>query len=258
MAHITENDYKKLAEAVSDDLLTNKVAMNTSISKLASSMDMSQEQTRRLCEASNNTAFNKMFQSKDKTASDRLIDFDVADADVVLGNAIKEASAVPAEDGLVYLSEYRTLLADDGEEESLTKTAFELRPDSKPKTEQDRRTVRKTLDHMRHEKLATAYMYDDALHAIKNQFKRLYRDTDFATFEKKAAAIHGPASVKPLSDLRVQMRLPAVTYDFAQLQKTAGYIDDSKIEFKLFADAVTHADKIANITQGIAKLEPLV
>lgn len=257
MAHITENDYKKLAEAVSHDLLTNKVAMNTSISKLASSMDMSQEQTRRLCEASNNTAFNKMFQSKDKTAADRLIDFDVADADVVLGHAIKEASAVPSAEGVVYLSEYRTLRADD-DEESLTKTAFELRPDTKPKTEQDRRTVRKTLDHMRHEKIATAYMYDDALSSIKNQFKRLYRDTDFATFEKKAAAIHGPASIKPLSDLRVQMRLPAVTYDFAQLQKTAGYIDDSKIEFKLFADAVTHADKIANITQGIAKLEPLV
>lgn len=256
MAHITENDYKKLAEAVSDDLLTNKVAMNTSISKLASSMDMSQEQVRRLCEASNNTAFNKMFQSKDKTASDRLIEFDVADADTVLGGSIKEASARPSADGLVYLSEYRTLRADDAEE-PLTKVAFELRPDSKPKTEQDRRTARKTLDHLRHEKIATAYLYDDALYAIKNQFKRLYRDMDFASFEKKAAAVHGPAAIRPLSDLRSQMRLPEVTYDFDQLQKTAGYIDDSKIEFKLLSEAVAHAEKIANITQGILKLEPL-
>ena len=257
MAHITENDYKKLAEAVSADLLLNKVALNNSITKLATSMDMSQEQVRRLCEASNNTTFNKMFQSKDKTASDRMVEFDVADASRVLGGAVKEASAHVPDAGVVYLSEYRTLRPDDPEE-TTTKVAFEMRPESKPRTEQDRRTLRKTLDHLRHEKIATEYMYSDALHAIKNQFKRLYRDTDFQTFEKRAAAIHGAAALRPLTDMRAQLRMPAVTYDFDRIQKTAGYVDDSKIEYKLMSDAVAHAVKLAELTQGISKLETLV
>lgn len=257
MAHITEKDYTKLAEAIADDLLSNNIALNDSITKLATSMDMSQEQVRRLCETSNNTTFNKLFQAKGKTAEDRMIEFDVADANTVLGGAIKEASAAHVDSSVVYLSEYNTLRPDDIEE-TTTKVAFELRPESAPKTAQDRRTLRKTLDHMRHEKIATEYKYADVIFSIRNQFRRLYRDTEFPTFEKNAAALYGHAAMRPLADLRNQMRLPAVNYDFDQLKKTAGYVDDSKIEYTLMVEAVTHAEKLANLTQGISKLGTLV
>jgi len=258
MAHITENDYQKMAEAVSNDLINGKVPLNESVSKLASSMDMSQEQIKRLCETTNNTTFGKLFQSRDKTAEDRMVEFDVADVDKILSKNIKEASLHRDDDNVVSLYEYRELETQSNEEPSFDKVAFELRPEPKVNTERDKRTIRKTLDHLRHEKIATEYMYSDAMYSLKNQFKRLYKDISFDNFEKAAAAIHQEDSIRPLTELRMYMRLPAVDYDFENLQKTAGYIDDSKIEFKLFADAVSCITKLANITQGINKLENLL
>jgi AraC-like DNA-binding protein len=256
MAHITENDYKKMAEAISDDLVQQKIPLNDSIRKLASSMDMSQEQVRRLCETSNNTTFNKLFQAKDKTASDRIVEFDVADADQVFADNIKEASVAEHADDVAYLSEYRSLREDDETPET-TKVAFVLRPTAAPNREVDRRTVRKTLDHLRHEKLASEMVYGDTLQTLKRRFARIYQDVPFSTFEKNAAALHGERAVPLLTELRRSMRMPAVNYDCVSLQKTAGFVDDSAFEYSLLADAVTQYDKVATITAGIAKLEAL-
>jgi hypothetical protein len=244
MAHITETDYKKMAEAIADDLVQQKIPLNESIRKLASSMEMSQEQVRRLCESANNTTFNKMFQAKDKTASDRIVEFDVADADHVLADNIKQASADTAPDSLVYLSEYRSLAdsTDDGPE--LTKVGFELRPESAPSKVVDRRTLRKTLDHLRHEKIASEMIYGDTLQTLKRRFARIYQDVPFSTFEKNAAALHGERAVS--------------TYDFEVLQKNAGYVDDSAYEYSLLSDAVSQHDKVAQISASISKLEALV
>lgn len=260
MAHITEKDYTKLADAIADDLITQNIPLNTSVQKLARDMGMSHEQIRRLCESTNNSTFNRMFQSKDKTASDRIIEFDVADADAVLGGSIKEASYTAERDNLVYLSEYRSL-SDDGEDEdddSTVKTAADEADYEPPvRHEVDVRTVKKTLDHLRHEKLAAAMAYDDTVINLRNRFKRLYQDVSFESFEKNAAAIHGDASLRPLTDLRKQLRLPEMEYDYTQLAKTAGYVDDSLFEFKLFADAVSQRERLDKITDGIARLEAL-
>lgn len=332
MAHITENDYKKMAEAISDDLVQQKIPLNDSIRKLASSMDMSQEQVRRLCETSNNTTFNKLFQAKDKTASDRIVEFDVADADQVFADNIKEASVAEHADDVAYLSEYRSLAEDStvkqagsldydehdpaygaawdrsvGLQRKKTLSDDDLMfmhghhdmdnaPDTKymrsldaakkqfpghanhallamrkfhndsfepAKTasdghrEVDRRTVRKTLDHLRHEKMASEMVYGDTVQTLKRRFARIYQDVPFSTFEKNAAALHGERAVPLLTELRRSMRMPAVNYDCDALQKTAGFVDDSAFEYSLLADAVTQFDKVATITAGIAKLEAL-
>jgi hypothetical protein len=260
MAYVTENDYKKMAEAIADDLVNNGISLNDSVSKLASSMDMNHEQIRRLCETTNNVTFNKMFQSKDKTASDRMIEFDVADADKVLGSLIKRASWITVESqDVVSLSEYRSL-REDVAPIPLEKTAstFELRPEARANKEVDQRTLRKTLDHLRHEKIATELLHTDAVSELRSQFRRLYRDMSFETFEKNAVALYGEKAAPVLNTLRSHMRLPEVTYNCALLQKTAGYVDDSAIEFKLLAEALSSAEKLRNINAGIAKLETLV
>lgn len=258
MAHITENDFKKMAEAISDDLIHHKVPLTDSVAKLASSMALNQEQVRRLCEASNNTTFGKLFQSKEKTAEDRMVEFDVADADKVLSGSIKEASVQPTNNDVVFLHEYRSLLNEPVDTENRVKVAFELRPEPRANTERDKRTIRKTIDHLKHEKIATEYLYSDSLNALKGQFKRLYRDISFDAFEKSAAVVHRDAAVRPLTDLRNLLRMPEVDYDFAAMQKTAGYVDDSSLEFKLFANAVEHAQKLNELTSGISKLETLI
>jgi len=89
MAYLNQKDISKLAEAVAADLVDNAVPLNESISKLASSMSMNQEQIHRLCEATNNTAFNKLFQKK-ASDEDRIVDFDIADPKTILKGKISE------------------------------------------------------------------------------------------------------------------------------------------------------------------------
>jgi AraC-like DNA-binding protein len=331
MAHITENDYKKMAEAISDDLVQQKIPLNDSIRKLASSMDMSQEQVRRLCESSNNTTFNKLFQSKDKTASDRIVEFDVADADQVFADNIKEAAVSEPANAVAYFSEYRSLREETSIKQAaldafdahkgyyddddrnfslmgkkqvsdddlmfmhrhndlanapdnkytrsldLAKSQFPnhdnhallamrkhindsfepIKTASERHREVDRRTVRKTLDHLRHEKMASEMVYGDTLQTLKRRFARIYQDVPFSTFEKNAAALHGERVAPLLTELRRSMRMPAMTYNFETLQKTAGFVDDRAFEYSLLADAVAQSEKVATIVAGIAKLEAL-
>jgi len=91
MAHLDEKSIQKLAEAVAVDLVDGDIPLNDSISKLASKMDMNHEQIRRVCEASNNTAFNKIFQKRASDSDDRLVDFKIADPSNILNGQIKAA-----------------------------------------------------------------------------------------------------------------------------------------------------------------------
>lgn len=91
MAHLDEKSIQKLAEAAAVDLVEGDIPLNDSISKLASKMDMNHEQIRRVCEASNNVAFNKIFQKRANEADDRLVDFKVASPMDILGGQIKAA-----------------------------------------------------------------------------------------------------------------------------------------------------------------------
>lgn len=259
MARITEADYTKLAEAVSTDLIESQVPLNESISKLAGQMDMSQEQIQRLCETTNNLTFNKMFKARDKTANDRMIEFDVADANQILGDAVKEAQISLDANTVVHLRDYAPLADDVIDDEPVEKTAsFELRPEAKPNSEKDRRTLRKTLDHLRHQKIATELVYADALQNLSARFRRLYKDMTVEEFEKNAAAIYGESAETPLNDLRGRLRMPEVVYDFTTLVKQASYIDDSALEFKLFSNALQASDKLTGIKAGINKLESML
>jgi len=257
MGYVTENDYKKLADAVADDLVLNKIPLNDSIKKLASVQGLNQEQVRRLCEATNNVTFNKLFSARDKTAADRVIEFDVADPSVILGSAIKEA-AVNYDEQLssdtILLSEFRSLRP---EEKTAAAPAADL-ADPPTRPEYDRRTLRKTRDHLHYEKLAAEMCYADALESVRGQFRRLYADTTFTAFEKQAIALYADRAVQPLTDLRKTLRMPAVNYNIPALQKTAGYVDDSSFIFTLFKTALAHSDKIASINLGLAELNKRV
>ncbi len=256
MGTFTENDYKKMSEAVADDLIQSKIPLNDSIKKLASAHDLNQEQVGRLCEATNNVTFNKMFQSRDKTAEDRIIDFDIANPKAILSESIKEASVYEEDPGAaISLSEFRPLRDSVGHSfEKAAEDAVALAAEPTVSREKAERTARKTHAYLKNEKIAAEMLYEDALVNVRNQFKRLYADLTFDKFEKQAAALYKDAAVKPLTDLRRLLRLPEVTYDFARLEKTAGVVDDSGIVFKLFSDAVDSSQKINVLDRGISKL----
>ncbi len=264
MGYVTEKDYVKMAEAAADDLMQNQVPLNDSIKKFAKLSSLNHEQVHRLCEATNNAAFNKLFQGRDKTAEDRIIEFDVASPKEVLGDSIKEAQAIVAEydepDESFLLSDFRSLR--EPEQVVRAKVAFDEIEAPPPMTPREKeaaaRTVRKTYDYMKHEKIAQAQLYDDALYNMKARFSRLYQDTSFEDFEKQAVALHGASAVRPLADLRRTMKLPEVTYNIGILQKRAGFVDDSSVEFKLLSEAIASSEKMAQYDLGLEKLQGLL
>ena len=256
MGTMTETDYHKLSEAVADDLILNKIPLNDSIRKLAAHRELNQEQVSRLCEATNNATFNKLFKGYDKTAEDRIIDFDIANPKLVLSEAIKEAEYdSDAGSDIILLNEFRSLRPP---ENTYDKVAAAVEHEvEKPSLRRDQvqRMLQKTHAHLKTEKYAAELMYNDALVTVRNQFRRLYADIPFTEFEKQAAALHQQNSVRPLTDLRKMMRLPPVEYDWDKLTKTAGYVDDSPGIFQFFKNAVEYATKAEMIEQGLARLE---
>jgi len=260
MAHVTENDFKKLAGAVADDLIQQKIPLNDSITKLAKSMDLSQEQVRRLCEATNNTTFNKVFHESDKTAADRMVEFKVADPSQILGTAIKEASADTNAKTAAYElrpldDEMHTVRHPAPEYEERTKVAFELRPQTHASDEVDRRTMVKVLDNMRHQKLAADMEYLDDVVSLRGQFRRLYDVVPFDQFEKVAAARFGNEAVGPLNEIREMMGMPQANYDISRLEKVAGFVDDTSAEMQLLQRIIATQQSRTKLALGIAKIE---
>ena len=70
MPILTDREYSKLAAAAAKDLVDSQIPLNDSIDKLASSYDMNDDQLARLCEASNNAAFNALFEARGKQGAD--------------------------------------------------------------------------------------------------------------------------------------------------------------------------------------------
>jgi ADP-ribose pyrophosphatase YjhB (NUDIX family) len=94
MAYLDEKIIQKLAEAVTTDLVEGGIPLNDSISKLATKMGMTHEQIGRVCETSNNVAFNKIFKKRANASEDDLVDFAVADPKAILGDQIKSAEVI--------------------------------------------------------------------------------------------------------------------------------------------------------------------
>jgi len=263
MTAVTDKDYQKLAEAVSEDLVQQRIPLNESITKLATKMELTDEQIARLCETTNNTTFNKMFKAKgaDKTASDRLVEFDVADKQKVLGSLIKRAERnVDTAKTASYLDfadlpdSMHEVRNPEPESTGHTKEAFVLRPEGGPSKEADIRTLRKVAAHLRQRKTAAELEYVDCMGELHTQFKRVYTPP-FSKFEKQAAALHGKTAEAHLNHLRGLLRMPEVTYNTEVLSKTAGFVDDSGPEFVLFSKLLKTASELSDLTAAIKKLE---
>lgn len=264
MSLLTKKEIHKFAEAVVNDFLGQNIPLNDSVQKLAEARSLNEEQIGRICEAANNLTFNKMFTSKGKTASDRIVEFDVADRKKVLNGLIKSASTTlhPATQEKTAMYELRPLederyYARQGKPLPVyEKTAsFELRPEAKANPERDRRTLTKTIDHLRHEKLAYDTSYRDKVAELRASFRKLYNDLPFEAFEKQAAALWESDASQVLADLRTEMKLPAVTYDYSLLQKQAGFVNDTHPTMILMKQALELNSTRDRVSRAISKLE---
>jgi len=259
---VKQQAYQKLADAIATDFIENQIPLNDSALKVARTQDMTNEQICRLCEATNNTTFNRLFKGN-KEASDRIVEFDVADSKTILGQLIKDAEDKPQEvkTASVNLNDLKDeMYAVRHPEPEMEKTAstFELRPEGgRNNIESDQRTIDKTRNHLYSEKLAFDMQYRDKIDSLRGQFRRLYNSVPFETFEKQAVALYNEDAIPHLAVLRDLMNKVAVEYNVSKIEKHAGYVDDSTIEFTLLKEAMEiHKQREAHIT-AITKLENL-
>ena len=129
MPSLNERDFSKLAAAAAKDLVDHGIPLNDSVDKIACSHDMNDEQLRRLCEATNNAAFNAMFEHKGKTGSaDRIVEFDVAKPAEILkrrvGTAKQAMSKTASAQGFDRAWESRPLQRKGSEQEKTASSPF--------------------------------------------------------------------------------------------------------------------------------------
>lgn len=227
---LTERTYTKLATLAAKALVEQSVPLNESVDKLAAEHDMNPEQLARLCEATNNTAFNELFQARAKTGSDdRLVEFPVASPKEVLARRVscekraqeqmKTAAVTPAFDAAW---ESRPLTVDAPAREKRAHVSDPGDPfRDTPTKPASPRAIEQAIQHLRIEKIAAAQQLLEAADAVAECFRPMYAREKFAEFEKDAMALHGPAAEEVLDHVRATLRMPAVTRDFS---KVAGVV----------------------------------
>lgn len=249
MATINADRFRAVADAVAADFINQGIPLNDSIKKVAAAMDMNHEQIRRLCETTNNATFNQLFNNKDKTASDRMVEFPVADADTVIGALIKDAA--PTQEKTASFYEYRSLEV----LEDAVKVAehADVEEPAKPFTEKDRQTARQVFSHLCSEKHAWDLEYVDTVQDLHRVFKRVYNDLPFEDFQKQALALHGAGAVPEVNALRALRGQEPIEYKVPV--KTAACIDDTNPVFETLDKLIALRTKIARAQVAVRKLE---
>lgn len=119
-----EFDIEYFAKKASDNYFSNKVPLNESIKKFASDNGFNEEQTKRICEASNHNVNQHLFN----TQEDKNIYFDIADASQITNSepikvaSLNEYSFSPKE--LHYRPQKEASIEKTAQEENLFKVAF--------------------------------------------------------------------------------------------------------------------------------------
>lgn len=84
---LTKYDYEKIAEDVSDAMIHDSVPMNESIKSISIQINLNPEQIKRVAEASNIKAYNKVYDSKD----DKTFTFELADSKKIIDDVYSDA-----------------------------------------------------------------------------------------------------------------------------------------------------------------------
>lgn len=90
MPSYTRHDFDNMSFSIADDFSSGNTDLNSAVLKVAADKSMNPEQVKRLAEAVNTTVFLKLF--KDKPSQDKMVEFDVADPQVVLDKLLGSSS----------------------------------------------------------------------------------------------------------------------------------------------------------------------
>lgn len=191
-------------------------SLNALVEKVARDNALNPEQIRRLCRVANSKAFNAAFEQMSKTGGDRVVDFDTAKEDHVIGELHKTAAVAREKTAAEYpalrdeLAEARNPVVED----PFPKQAYELGVHERtlntllgkdpPKTEQLLH-LQKVAEEMRGRRAYAGYRYRAAIEKLGEAQRTIGYDRD--KFERDALSVCGPDAVGVINTLRDQIKV---------------------------------------------------
>jgi len=219
-------DYEARSEEAATALVDTGVPLQDSIVKIAQRDKMNPEQIKRLVEMANTASFLKMF-GKTAGASDRMVDFDVADPTATVSAFYAKEGGAPESAG------DETYFDDVGDEYAPpTEKVAAYEPIPAAGHIALRRNVRDGLsnnirvaavaEELRTKMAADSYAAEAISDALAREFKGIYGREKHAEFEEHSLALHGPAAIVPLSAIRQKISMaPLQRVPSAELIKQA-------------------------------------
>ena len=268
MAIVTDNQLDKIATAVVDRFLTEKIALTDGVVDAAKEANFNPEQIKRLVESVNNMTFLRKFNDVEKSAEDRMVEFETADPNSAIQRILDAAKDLMGSvEGMEGAQGGCPASSPCGD---LTDALPESRPDAPPPLNplqgEDTQELgepkisgtvmimklRKTAEELKTQEYQKRYELTDTLQKAASYFRRVPIE-DFVAFEKDALYKWGEHVAPCLQTIRTSLRLVPVEYNCNALTKTARVIDSSTKPMRLLHDMVRCSDTIDQLRQGQEK-----
>lgn len=269
MRRYNEHDLKKLASEVSRQYLTSGHPLEHGILKVSVDNELGIDAIKTLIQMANSLTHLELFDRKSGD-SDRIIEFEPADPDIILRKVYKVEGCSPEGeaaqvkvistegDPIVDLfSDFKELLPEvedekepeiEEEEEQEPKVASSISP-YLAKLE-----VTKVAEELHMRKLEALEQYRDELDKIASEFAH-QNGPSFKAFEDQMYSLHGKVAHPVLQDIRSCLRLPAGQYPGDEVTKVAKLVDNTTPEFESFQTLAKISSLVEECREGVAYLE---
>lgn len=220
----------RLVDAWASTIGQGGASLTALVEKTARDHALAPEQVRRLCRVVNSKAFNARFEAMGKLGADRVVDFDVAKEDEVIGALHQTAAPKTAAAAATYpalrdeFAELRTPAADPFPKEAHERRVAERElvaaiPPDPPKTAQLLHQQR-VASELRGRIAFESARVREAMSKLSAAARRVGFDVD--DFEKNALAAHGVSALPAINVVRARVgREPLVL----PAEKTAALLD---------------------------------
>lgn len=205
---LTTGDYELLANHASSKFLENQIPLNESILKIAEVNDLNSDEIKRLVEAANTKTFHGLFKNAENKGKD--IDFDVADAKVILSSYYPEAEKTASDDSLAAEQDPYEFYGDAPNMMRYVRHGSlppeqDLEKNASVKTEKPNKhtliaRLRKVAQNMEEKIYDAEHEYVNGLGKLASELRKDYGPS-YPDFEKKAQILY-PGCTPILDDLR--------------------------------------------------------
>lgn len=261
MAHMTEEMLTEWSKTAAVALVEEGVPLLDSLAKIAEDRMLNPEQVRRLVEGANTATFLMKFNSVDEGNDDRLVSFETADPEAVIGRLMdgakdyccaKTASADDPADFSAPLDVSRP----GAKREEVKEAAYTplVERTTRPKKHVVLRRLIKTARELEISVAQARQKQQDDFAKLAGQFRRM-NGPSHDVFEKDAFYLHGTAAVPHLALLRKALRKETAVYDAELNAKVARVVDAQTPEHEALKGLMNTSETITLGQKAIEKLQ---